>query len=565
MLDKVQKGFQYLKSRGIRETAAHAREKYRDSHFDYNRWVYSQKLSPAAKGYQKTLTLSGMPKIWAMVLRREEDGLRESRLPEASILRQTRKCEGLLEVLTTRVEDDDLIVFVPDGAILSEDAFFRIACAAREGARCLYSDEDLFEPVSQREHEVPHFSAPRFKPDFDPDYLRSMNYIGSLYAVRAGLLRQAEEESGSNNLASAKALSDYAAYYKMILLTSCLAEKAASSQIVHIPKILCHLRRREEKSDDERLREVLKEDLRLWNREGIVEYGPAPGTFHLYYPVRENPLVSIIIPNKDHSDLLRECIASIRDRTLYENLEVIIAENNSEEEETFRTYEELKKDEKLRVRVVTYGRDGFNFSEIINQGAAAAAGDYLVLMNNDVTVKSPDWIERLLSQVRREGVGAAGPRLLYPDGTIQSAGIVIGIMGFAGSMMVGESGDRTGYMHRAFVTQEMSAVTAACMMVKKSAFLETGGFDASLAVALNDVDFCLKLGQAGYRVIYDPSAVLVHHESRSRGYEDSPEKRKRFNNEKKIFTDRYRKMLLAGDPHYNPNLSDRKCDYSQKT
>lgn len=188
----------------------------------------------------------------------------------------------------------------------------------------------------------------------------------------------------------------------------------------------------------------------------------------------------------------------------------------------------------------------------------------MVLMNNDVTVKTTDWVERLLGQCCRREVGAAGPKLLYPDGTVQSAGIVTGLMGFAGSMMVGEAGDDPGYMARACVAGDMSAVTAALMMVRKDVFEKVGGFPDDLAVALGDVDFCLKVREAGFRIVFDPTVVMVHHESKSRGYENTREKRKRFGREKKIFQKRWEHVLKEGDPYYNPNLSDRKCDYSQK-
>ena len=185
-------------------------------------------------------------------------------------------------------------------------------------------------------------------------------------------------------------------------------------------------------------------------------------------------------------------------------------------------------------------------------------------MNNDVTVRTADWIERLLGSCQAEGVGAVGPKLLYPDGKVQSAGIVTGLMGFAGSMMVGADGDDPGYMNRAAVLQNVSALTAACLMVKKSVFRSAGGFSPELAVALNDVDFCLRLLELGYRNVFEPTALLTHHESMSRGQEDTPEKKKRFEDEKKFFVRRWKKFLKAGDPFYNPNLSDRKCDWSQK-
>jgi len=261
--------------------------------------------------------------------------------------------------------------------------------------------------------------------------------------------------------------------------------------------------------------------------------------------------------------MLRECIGSIREKTSWKNYEIIIAENNSKEPETKALYEELTAAEGLNVSVADLGAlSQFDFSYIVNEGVKASKGGYIILMNNDVTVITPDWIERLLFHCEKEGVGAVGPKLLYPDGTVQSAGVVVGLMGFAGSMMVGEAGDDPGYMRRAEVANNMSAVTAACMMVSRKAFDEAGGFDTDLKVALNDVDFCLKLTRLGYRQVLEPSALLVHHESKTRGAEDTPEKKKRFEQEKALFRKKWKDVLKAGDPYYNPNLSQRKCDYS---
>ena len=261
--------------------------------------------------------------------------------------------------------------------------------------------------------------------------------------------------------------------------------------------------------------------------------------------------------------MLKRCLDSVCSLTTWERLEIIIVENNSSEPETFSFYDTLKEGmyRQLPVRVVRYREKGFHFSAIINEGVREAAGDYVVLMNNDVTVKTPDWIERLLSQCMREKVGAVGPKLLYPDGTVQSAGIVIGIMGFAGSMMVDGKNEDPGYMNRAAAVSRMSAVTAACMMVSREAFWRAGGFSMEFPVALNDVDFCLRLGEAGYHVLFEPTAELYHHESASRGYENSREKSKRFENEKRHFRKKWEKTLKEGDPHYNPNLSLRTCHY----
>lgn len=239
-----------------------------------------------------------------------------------------------------------------------------------------------------------------------------------------------------------------------------------------------------------------------------------------------------------------------------------MVENNSVQKPTFALYRKLE--ENKEAKIVRYPHE-FHFSKVINEGVRRAKGEYLILMNNDVTVRSGDWIERLLAQVARPEVGVAGPKLLYPDGRVQSAGIVVGLMGYAGSMMVAENGEDPGYMGRAVLTQDVSAVTAACMMVKREAFLAVGGFPDEYSVALGDVDFCLSLGEHGYRIVLEPAAVMIHHESLTRGGEDTKEKKKRFAEEQALFRKKRARILREGDPAYNPNLSRRRCDWSQQT
>ena len=191
-----------------------------------------------------------------------------------------------------------------------------------------------------------------------------------------------------------------------------------------------------------------------------------------------------------------------------------------------------------------------------------AKGDYIVCLNNDISVITPDWMEELLGNCQRKEVGITGARLYFPDNTIQHAGIVVGMGGSAGSMFVGMSRNRTGYMHKAAIQQNLSAVTAACFMVKRQAFEQAGGFDEKLAVAFNDVDFCLRVRQAGYLVVYNPDAQMYHDESKTRGYEDTPEKQARFQKEKDYLRSRWPEIMEQGDPYYNRNLSLEKCDYT---
>lgn len=269
-------------------------------------------------------------------------------------------------------------------------------------------------------------------------------------------------------------------------------------------------------------------------------------------------MVSILIPNKDEKDTLEACIRSIREKTTYKNYEIIIIENNSKEEEIFSYYNELAKD---GVRILHWEKE-FNYSAINNFGAAHAKGEFLLFLNNDVTVITPEWLEELVGVCQRREVGAAGVKLLYPDNTIQHAGCVIGLGGIVGHLFVDMPANRTGYLHKASLLQDMSAVTAACMMMKKQVFEKVGGFTEKLAVAFNDVDLCLKTNQAGYLVVYDPYVQLYHMESKTRGAEDSKEKVKRFQTEIEYMRCHWINLLKNGDPYYNKNLSLTKWNYS---
>jgi GT2 family glycosyltransferase len=294
--------------------------------------------------------------------------------------------------------------------------------------------------------------------------------------------------------------------------------------------------------------------------KGTVELKKDPGFYRVIYPVSGEPLVSIIIPNRDEAETLRKCISSVREKSTYRRYEILIIENNSVQAETFELYRELAKLE--NVRILRWKKE-FNYSAINNFAAARAKGEYLLFLNNDVRGDiSSDWLTEMLGVCQRKDVGAVGARLYYPNNRIQHAGIVIGIGGVAGAMFVDLPKGRGGYMHKAAIMQDLSAVTAACMLVKREAFEKAGGFTKELAVAFNDVDLCLKIGKNGYRIVYDPFAELYHDESRTRGAEDTPEKVKRFQSEIEYMRVHWLDIIKNGDPNYNPNLSLKKWNYS---
>ena len=332
--------------------------------------------------------------------------------------------------------------------------------------------------------------------------------------------------------------------------------------VKHVPKVLYHWRAHKDSTAEnpESKLYAFEAGARAvqahYDRVGIpadVESTKYLGIYRSKYRVTEKPLISIIIPNKDHIDDLDKCIRSIEDKSTYQNVEYIIVENNSTDKATFTYYEKLQKENK-KVRVVRWDKE-FNYSAINNYGVSFAKGDYYLFLNNDTEIINENCLEELMGYCQRKDVGIVGARLFYEDGTIQHAGVIVGIQGVAGHAFAGQAHESPGYFGRAIIAHDCSAVTAACMLVKKEAFDKVHGFDPKLAVAFNDIDFCLKVREAGYLVVYNPYAELYHYESKSRGKEDSEKKVRRFMGEIETFHEKWFDILDQGDPYYNPNLT----------
>ena len=392
---------------------------------------------------------------------------------------------------------------------------------------------------------------PKFKPDFSMDLLCSHNYITHFFVVKTEIIKKIggfrSEFDGSQ---------DYD------LIFRCVEE---AKQIKHIPKILYYWRMHENSVAGnpaskmyayEAGKRAIEEHFKRTGVSAKVEHTELWGMYHVIYDTPGDPLVSIIIPNKDHIEDLEKCVSSIQEKSSYRNIEFIIVENNSEKEKTFAYYEELEK-RYDNVKVV-YWKKEFNYSAINNFGVQYANGDYLLFLNNDTEIINDTAISEMLGCCMREDVGIVGAKLLYEDDTIQHAGVVIGIGGFAGHVFVGLDKDDYGYMVRPRINCNYSAVTAACMMTSKEDFLSVGGFTEEFAVALNDVDYCLKIREKGKWVVYNAFSLWHHYESKSRGYEDTPEKIRRFENEISKFQKRWKTLLEEGDPFYNPNFSLEK-------
>ncbi len=455
-----------------------------------------------------------------------------------------------------RMAEGDFIVFSDHDDLLTRDALYEAAKALNEGrergeeADILYSDEDKISMDGKKRFE------PNFKPDFSIDFLCSVNYICHLLFVRKSLL----DETGY-----LRKEFDGAQDHDLILR---LCEK--TERIYHIPKILYHWRSHMDSTAEnpesklyafEAGAKAVEEHYKRCGIPATVEQGVAYGIYRSFYHWEKEPLISILIPNKDHSEDLKKCITSIMERSTYQNLEFIVIENNSTDPKTFAYYEEIEKLD--RVKVVYY-KGGFNFSAINNFGAEAASGDYYLLLNNDTELLAQDSIGDMLGYCMREDVGIVGAKLLYEDETIQHAGVVVGFGGIAGNTFVEKQRNEYGYQARICVAQNYSAVTAACLLVRREAFEKVNGLTEELAVAFNDIDFCLKVREAGYLVVYDPYAEFYHYESKSRGMEDTPEKVERFGREIACFQSLWPKILKEGDPFYNPNLTLDKTDFSLK-
>ncbi len=536
-----------------------------------------------------------------------------------------------------RMATGDFIVLADHDDELEPQALYECVRAinAHSDVQVLYSDEDKvdFEDI--------YYFEPHFKTDFNPDLLRSVNYICHLFVARRSLLDAIAETAADGQKIYERSAYDGAQDYDLILratekaqamerarLVSCAnasdgnavtgpqrssvvastkagvddqtaateadaeLKKSAqpsiataldpldqtllrqgrftSSNIIHIPMVLYHWRAHQASTAqhpeaklyafEAGARAVYDHCKRIGLPVKKVEQGI---TYGFYHPIYENqqPLISVVIPNKDHSADLDQAITSLSAGN-YKNLEFIIVENNSDQAETWAYYEALPK-RFPNVKVVKW--DGpFNYSAINNYGVQFTHGQYLLFLNNDIEEIDPDSIDEMIGYVQREDVGICGARLLYPDEDIQHAGVIMGMGGIAGAAFVRTHDSDLSYMHRAKCIQDYSCVTAACLLTKRSLFDEVGGFTEKLAVAFNDVDYCMKVRALGKLVVYNPYAKFYHYESKSRGMEDTPEKLARFHSEILTFGTTWKDILRDGDPYYSPALTFRKANFALK-
>lgn len=437
-----------------------------------------------------------------------------------------------------------LALFDHDDVLHPSVLFENMKAICEHNADYIYTDEATF--LGKNICKIITF---HFKPDFAIDNLRANNYICHFSVFSKELQEKVgyfrHEYDGSQD-------------HDMILRLTSKAEK-----VWHIRKLLYFWRSHPNSvaSDINSKtyaidagKRAVAENIRKSGYECTVESSRVhPTIYRIKYNLKIHPLVSIIIPNMNHKHDLKRCIDSIMINSTYDNYEIIVIENNSTESEIFDYYSVLEKRNNIKV---VYYKGKFNYSDINNYGAGFASGEYLILLNNDTEVITKEWIEEMLMYAQRPEVGIVGAKLYYPDDTVQHGGVIVGLGGVAGHSHCRIEHDDPGYMGKMFYSQEMSAVTAACLMIRKSIFDSINGFDCRFAVAFNDIDLCLRVREKNKLVVFNPYAELYHYESKSRGYEDTPEKKKRFGNEVELFHKKWdKKFLDYGDPYYNPNFS----------
>ncbi|MEG4585761.1 tetratricopeptide repeat protein [Microcoleus sp. MOSTC5] len=444
----------------------------------------------------------------------------------------------------------EFVSFLDHDDVLTPDALYEIALLLNRHpeADMIYSDEDKLDEQGQR-------TQPYFKPDWCPDLFLSQMYTCHFSVYRRNLATQL----GGFRLAYA-GCQDYD-------LALRLTEK--TNKIFHIPKILYHWRIHPQSAASgisakpyvyELIEKLLAETISRRGENGrIIEVPGFPGNYTIRYSIQTYKKVSIIIPTKNLGTLLNQCLKSIFEKSTYPTYEVVVINNGSDEAEAASVISFWQIQEPKRFKC--YDLDiPFNYSKINNYAVSKAQGDYLLFLNNDTEVITPDWIEGMVEQAQRASIGAVGALLLYPDGLIQHAGVVLGIGEVAGHTHHGFDSKHPGYFGKIILANNYSAVTGACLMCRREVFDEVGGFDEQIAVAYNDVDLCLKMRQHGYYNIYLPHVVLYHYESKTRGYDDTPEKRDRSRQESKIIHQRWGEVI-ENDPCYNPNLTKAKRDY----
>ncbi len=466
-----------------------------------------------------------------------------------------------------KITTGDFIGFLDHDDILSYDCLYEVVKAINESKdiEFIYTDEDKIDENGER-------FEPYFKPDFSPETLECNNYITHFVVVKKQLIEKIGILNSKFNGAQD---------FDFVLRAT-----ENTNKIIHISKILYHWRVHRLSTANvadskpyayEAGIKVIEEHLKRTGKKGIVENGQdVPGIYKIKYEVIGNPKVSILIPNKDNVKLLKNCIDPILKLTTYKNYEIIIIENNSQKNETYEYYKSLIKNEKIKILNyntqefitnenqcnIKQNIQDFNYSALINFGVKKSDAEFILQLNNDTKLLTKDWLELMIGYAQNKEIGAVGARLYYEDKTIQHAGIILGLSGIAGNMLVNLPYGKHAYFGRESATRNVLAVTGACLFARRELYEEVNFMDEeNFKVAFNDVDFCLKLVEKGYRIVYNPYVELIHYESKSRGYEFSKEKEERFNQEANNFKTKWKDFLEKGDPYYNKNFTRETCNF----
>jgi len=467
------------------------------------------------------------------------------------VFRETNGHIGAASNSALALANGEFIALLDHDDVLSPDALFEVALvvARRPDVDVIYSDEDKIDADGAH-------TDPYFKPDWSPDSLLARNYVSHLGVYR----RQLVESVGGFRIGF-----EGSQDYDLLLR---VAEK--TDRIAHIPRILYHWRAHSQSSAGARDqkdyaldagRRALHEALVRRGEPGRVEHhADRPGTYTVRYDIVQRGRVSIIVPTRDHGDDVDTCLRSVFERSTYDNFEVTLLDNGSRDRRSLEIFRAWAEREPERLRLISYDVP-FNFSKINNYAVAKTSSDYVLFLNNDTEVITQDWIEAMVEQAQRPSIGAVGVKLLYDDDTVQHGGVIIGLGGVAGHSHKYFAADAPGYFYALQTVNNFSAVTGACMMVRRELFERAGGFDEQLAIAFNDVDLCLRLRDQGYYNVYLPHVALYHHESKSRGIDDTPERMARFLSEQAIMHERWA-TLTSDDPHYNPNLTRSAENYA---
>lgn len=523
-LYNIKKGYRYLKHYGWKEFKIRLSEKREPDNVSYEEWLNRHRIDKSQidkhlSTVNNVLKKNGL-KFAVIVLASEYNEI--DSLTKESIYNQSIKPNSVvvLNGADGKIGDleEDYFISISNGTILESYALVELLYAILHKDKVMQSgvhwESDSFDSCLIYSDCDIQGEIPVFKPDFSPHLQMAYDYISDIIVFNK-------------------------AYYKCWVKNKCKIY-LKNTEIKHLPHILGHIK---------------KKDIR-YNKVEPEFVG--------------NPKVSIIIPNKDEIESLDMCLKSIA-KSSYSNYEVIVVENNSKEKTTFQFYDSIKyvmaDGNQMQVKIVEWKSDfGFNYSAINNYGISFASGEYIVLLNNDVEIITNNWIERMLGFCQQDDVGIVGAKLYYPDDTIQHAGIVVGVGGHArgigANMLTGLGRYDEKYFDKTNVVRDMSAVTAACLMIKKAVFDEVGGFEEYLTVAFNDVDLCLKVRKKGYLIVFNPNVEAYHYESKSRGQEDTEEKVRRFQTEIEYMRTEWNDILRYGDPYYNPGYSRVKNDYS---